>query len=157
LVLRGRRILVVGAGGATRGVVGPLLARSPARITIANRTVEKAHALRDVFTAHGKVDACALDAIADVGADVVINATSASTRGEALTWPAALFGPGVFAYDMAYGAALGDFVMQARAQGSQARDGLGMLVEQAAESFRLWRGVHPATDAILASLRARFP
>ena len=155
--LRGRTILILGAGGATRGVMGPLLTRSPARITIANRTLAKAQALCEAFADRGEVAARALEDIGSVRADLVVNATSASTLGEALALPDSLLGPGVFAYDMAYGRALGDFLVRARSSGSEARDGLGMLVEQAAESFLAWRGVRPATQAILSALRARFP
>jgi shikimate dehydrogenase len=154
--LQGRRVLIVGAGGATRGVLGPLLARSPARITIANRTLEKARSLCDAFAHLGELDARALDELDALRADLVINATSASTRGEALDWPKTLFAPGVLAYDMAYGTALGDFLAVARSRGADARDGLGMLVEQAAEAFLLWRGIRPATGEVLAALRTRF-
>lgn len=155
ITLAGRHILILGAGGATRGVVGPLLQRGPRAITIANRTRAKADALRDLFEGLGDVRACGLDAIPRE-VDVVINGTSASTLGDALALPPGLLRAGIVAYDMAYGKAAQPFLAAAREAGAIARDGLGMLVEQAAESFELWRGRRPDTAAVLAALRARF-
>ena len=155
LALRGRRILVLGAGGAARGVIAPLLEQSPARLSIANRTAAKADELARTFAGRGAVQSLAWDGLAACEADLVINATSTSTRGEPLDVPAALLRPDVFAYDMAYGSAARGFVERARHAGARASDGLGMLVEQAAESYFLWRGLRPATGAILAELRAR--
>jgi shikimate dehydrogenase len=134
--------------------MGPLLERAPARITIANRTPEKALALRDMFDALGEVAACPLGAI-DREHDIVINATSAGTRGEAIAYPRGILRAGVFAYDMAYGPGARPFIEAARAGGAEARDGLGMLVEQAAEAFFQWRGIRPETGPVLAGLRAR--
>jgi len=156
VALRGKRILILGAGGATRGVVAPLLERGPEWIAIANRTVARAESLRDAFASRGDVRACGLEAMPR-DAEVVINATSASTLGGVLAIPPGVLRPGVFAYDMAYGRAAGRFLADAREAGAIGRDGLGMLVEQAAESFRLWRGRRPATADVLAALRARFP
>jgi len=109
------------------------------------------------FAPFGEVRACDLQSIPESRYDLVVNATSTSTHGEALALPGWLFGPGVLAYDMAYGEKARGFVASARAGGARACDGLGMLVEQAAESFELWRGVRPLTAPVLAELRARFP
>ncbi|HZZ93527.1 MAG TPA: shikimate dehydrogenase [Usitatibacter sp.] len=157
LALEGARVLLVGAGGAARGVVAPLLEAGVARIVIANRTPARAGDLARQFAHLGEVRACALDAIPESRYDLVVNATSTSTRGEPLEVPATLFGAGMVAYDMAYGEGARAFVQRARALGARACDGLGMLVEQAAESFELWRGVRPLTAPVLAELRARFP
>ena len=150
--LRGKRILIVGAGGAARGVIAPLLAEEPQCVVIANRTIERA---RDLARRFAAVEAIALDAIPAGAFDLVMNATSSSTHGEPLALPDRVLGSAGFAYDMAYAGAAKPFVERARALGTQACDGLGMLVEQAAESFLLWRGTRPATQAILAELRAR--
>ncbi|QJR16867.1 shikimate dehydrogenase [Usitatibacter palustris] len=151
--LRGARILLLGAGGAARGVIAPLTQAGPSRIVLANRTLAKAQELADHFP--GLV-ACGLESIANAPFDLVVNATSTSTRGEALALPDNLFAPGALAYDMAYGPAARAFVERARALGAaRASDGLGMLVEQAAESFQLWRGKRPQTAPVLAELRAR--
>ena len=155
LGLRGARILLIGAGGAARGVVAPLLGASPAQLVVANRSFDKAAELARQFAHLGPVVPAALDAIPDAAYSVVINATSASTRGEPLPLAAKVIGPGVLAYDMAYGAGAKDFVDRARSAGARASDGLGMLVEQAAESFFLWRGRRPDTGPVLAELRAR--
>jgi shikimate dehydrogenase len=153
LELAGRRLLLLGAGGAARGVVAPLLALSPSRLVIANRTPERARELAERFGGLGPVAAAALDAPGG-GFDLVINATSATTRGEALSLPTGLFAAGATGYDMAYGRAALAFLAAARAAGARASDGLGMLVEQAAESFRLWRGRRPETASVIAALRA---
>ena len=102
------------------------------------------------------MEACALDAVGPRAFDIVINATSTSTKGEALALGPGIIGEGGFAYDMAYGACAKPFVAAALAAGARASDGLGMLVEQAAESYFLWRGARPETAALLAQLRARF-
>lgn len=151
LGLRGKRILILGAGGAVRGVLGPLKALGPAAIVVANRTLRRARELAARF----EVDAVSLDRIPRERFDLVVNATSSATRGEPLALEARLFGAGVFGYDMAYGPAAKPFVEFAAAQGARASDGLGMLVEQAAESFFLWRGRRPATTAVLRELRSR--
>ncbi len=152
--LAGARILLVGAGGAARGVVAPLLAERPGALVIANRDVERAKGLAQRFSAAGPTSALALAAAASGDYDVVVNATSASTLGEPLAISDAVFRAGAFAYDMAYGPAAAGFVARARARGARASDGLGMLVEQAAESFFLWRGRRPATAAVIAELRS---
>jgi len=155
--LHGTRVLLLGAGGAARGVIAPLLVAGVARVTLANRTLARAEDLARHFAPLGEVRACELRSIPESRYDLVVNATSTSTHGEALALPGWLFGPGVLAYDMAYGEKARGFVASARAGGARACDGLGMLVEQAAESFELWRGVRPLTAPVLAELRARFP
>jgi shikimate dehydrogenase len=155
LALAASRILVIGAGGAARGVIAPLLAERPRRLVIANRTPERARELAARFAALGALEAASLDAIPDEEFDLVLNATSTSTHGEALALPAHVLKPGALAYDMAYGAGARAFLDHARTRGARTSDGLGMLVEQAAESYLLWRGKRPATAAILAELRSR--
>ncbi len=158
--LAGRRILVLGAGGATRGVLLPLLDARPASLTIANRTVSKAEALSALFAAHAPesvLDACGFDALAGRRFDLVINATAASLADELPPLPPGLYAEGALAYDMMYGRGPTRFMRAALADGAASvADGLGMLVEQAAESFLLWRGVRPATGPVLAELRRQF-
>lgn len=156
VALRGCSILMLGAGGAARGVVAPLLAEQPARLTIANRTPQRARELAEMFASRGPVDSAALQSIPENRYDLVVNATSTSTRGETLELPDYVLGDHALAYDMAYGPAARAFLARARSRGARSCDGLGMLVEQAAESFRLWRGRSPDTAPILAELRARF-
>ena len=153
--LRGATLLLVGAGGAARGVVAPLLAENPARLVIANRTPDRARDLALRFAQSGAVEACALESIPPLAYDVVLNATSTSTRGEKLALAPGVIRPATLAYDMAYGPAARAFVDEARALGARGSDGLGMLVEQAAESFQRWRGKRPRTAPVLAELRAR--
>jgi shikimate dehydrogenase len=153
LALAGRRILLLGAGGAARGVVAPLLALSPAVLVIANRTEERARELARRFADLGPVQPAGLDAPGEAF-DLVLNATSTSTRGEPLALRPAVFAPGATAYDMAYGKSALAFLETARAAGARPCDGLGMLVEQAAESFLLWRGRKPETASVIAALRA---
>jgi len=155
LALRGARIAILGAGGATRGVVGPLLAQAPERLVIANRTFDRARELVARFAALGPVHAAALDRIEGAPFDLVINATSTSTHGERLDLPAGLLAPGALVYDMVYGAPARAFLDRVEARGARVSDGLGMLVEQAAEAFRVWHGMRPVTAAVLAELRAR--
>lgn len=157
LRLGGAHLLVIGAGGAARGVLAPLLALQPRRLVIANRTHARALELARQFRDLGAVEGAPLDAIPRGPFDLVINATSTSTRGESLSVPADVFDRGAFAYDMAYGSSARAFLELARARGAQASDGLGMLVEQAAESYFLWRGRRPATRPVLEELRARIP
>ena len=145
---RGKRLLLMGAGGAAQGVVGALLGAGVSRLVIANRTAARAEALAARFSG---VQGCGYDALAP-GFDIVVNATSAGLSGAAPTLPRAILGPGVLAYEMVYGRDT-PFLAAARAAGAHACDGLGMLVEQAAESFFLWRGVRPATAPVLERLR----
>ena len=155
--LAGRRILLLGAGGATRGVLLPLLDSRPARLTIANRTVAKAEALSTLFAARAGdcvLDACGFDALAGRRFDLVINATAASLANELPPLPPGLYAEGALAYDMMYGRGQTPFLRAALADGAaRVADGLGMLVEQAAESFTLWRGVRPDSAPVLAALR----
>ena len=153
--LDGATILLVGAGGAARGVIAPLLAQRPKRLVLANRSVDKARALAAQFAVYGPIYAVPLDAIPREGFDIVVNATSTSVRGEALQLPSHVFASPGLAYDMAYGPPALKFLEQARAGGMRASDGLGMLVEQAAESFQLWRGKRPETTPVLEALRAQ--
>lgn len=154
--LAAKRILLFGAGGAARGVIEPLLAGQPASLFIANRSVDKAAALAASFADISVVDAGNIAKIAGKSFDLVINATSASLSGEALPLPEGIFATASLAYDMMYGKGDTPFTRQARAQGAgQCADGLGMLVEQAAEAFELWRAVRPETTAVLANLRAQ--
>jgi shikimate dehydrogenase len=153
IAIAGRRILLVGAGGAARGALPALLSALPGELTIANRSVEKARALALRFADDGKVSGVALDA-ADGPYDLVINATSASLSDEVPSLSAGVVGPATFCYDMAYGSGPTAFMRWAAARGAAGvADGIGMLVEQAAESFELWRGVRPPTDTVLAALR----
>jgi shikimate dehydrogenase len=153
--LAGTRVLVAGAGGATQGVVLPLLDAGVGELVIANRTVARAVDLVARFTSQGPVQSSGYAELAGLRFDVIVNATAASIAGEALPLPAGLCAPGATAYDMMYGKGETPFLAWARAQGAAVvSDGLGMLVEQAAESFLLWRGVRPDTAPVLASLRA---
>lgn len=150
--LRGKRILIIGAGGAARGVIAPLLAEGPLHLVVANRTLERA---RDLASRFGSIEAVSIDAIPEHGFDVVVNATSTSTHGEPLPVPDRVFESAGIAYDMAYGPPAKRFVERALLLGTRASDGLGMLVEQAAESYFLWRGRRPQTAQVLAQLRSR--
>ena len=154
--LRDKRLLLLGAGGASFGVVGPLLACAPSSLTIANRTVSKAAELRARFAAQANVDACGYDALDGHAFDLVVNATSAGLSGTMPVLPARLFASGALAYDMVYGKTT-PFMAFAQARGAWIADGLGMLVEQAAESFLLWRGVRPATRPVLEAIRKTLP
>lgn len=147
----GKSILLMGAGGAARGVIGPLLAERPTVLVLANRTVDKARQLADLF-GHG-LQALGYEELEGRRFDIVINATSASLKGDLPPLPESLFNPGALAYDMMYGTET-PFMAWARRHGaSEVADGLGMLVEQAAESFYLWRGVRPDTAPVIRKLR----
>jgi len=154
--LRGQRILLLGAGGAARGVMAPLLAEDPAGVWLVNRTVAKAEELARLFGDLGEIRPLGYERLAGNRFDLVINATSASLHGGLPPLPSDLLAPRACCYDMMYGAEDTPFVRWARNQGAQqAVDGLGMLVEQAAVSFYLWRGVKPDTQAVIAELRER--
>jgi shikimate dehydrogenase len=153
VALAGRRILIVGAGGAVRAVIGALLEARPAELAVVNRTGGRAAALARQFG--GRILGTGFETLPRHGFDVVINASSAGLAGEAPPLPAAAFAPGATAYDMVYAQGETPFLALARAHGAaRLADGLGMLVEQAAESFFVWRGVRPATAPVLAALRA---
>ena len=155
VALAGRRVLLVGAGGAARGVLQPLAAEKPAALVIANRTPAKAVVLAQLAGAGAR--AAGFDALAGESFDVVINATSASIAGEVPPLPHGVFAPGAFAYDMMYGKGAAEgtpFLAWARSHGAaRAADGLGMLIEQAAEAFFVWRGVRPDTASVFSMLR----
>lgn len=152
--LQGRSILVLGAGGAVRGVLQPLLEAAPARIVIANRTPGKAEELASEFSDLGNVSACSFFDLAGDRFSLVINGTSASLQGEVPPLPAEIFAPDAVAYDMMYGREPTAFQRWAGREGAaRALDGLGMLVEQAAEAFYIWRGVRPETAGVIAALR----
>ncbi len=153
--IRGRRVLLLGAGGAARGAILPLLDEAPRELVIANRTRANAEALAQRFAGPGRVvSACAFDEL-DGQFELVVNATSASLAGEVPPIPAALFSPATLALDMMYGNQPTPFMDFAANCGARTRDGLGMLVEQAAEAFFLWRGVRPQTSDILEHMRSK--
>lgn len=153
LTLIGRRVLLVGAGGAATGIIGPLLAAGIAELVIVNRTPQRASDLARRFAAQGPVRAAGLDAPGG-GFDLVLNATAAGLDGQTPNLPLAVFGPETLAYDLVYGPAAVPFLNLAEKAGARAcHDGLGMLVEQAAEAFWLWRGLRPATAPVIAVLR----
>lgn len=151
--LAGARVLLLGAGGAARGAVLPLLESGVERLFIANRTADKARALHAHFSGRdtrGTLAAGGWNDAAGAPYDIVINATSASLGDEAPPLPSGLYAPGSLAYDMVYGRGLTAYLKQAGNQGAATlADGLGMLVEQAAEAFAWWRGVRPATRAVI--------
>ncbi len=154
LALRGARILVIGAGGAARGVLGPILAREPKSVFIANRTPERAWELADAFAELGPVGAGGFGELGERGFDLVINASAASLGGTLPPIPAHAVARGAAVYDMMYGDAARAFLQWGRNAGAElVSDGLGMLVEQAAESFLVWRGRRPETAPVLAELR----
>jgi shikimate dehydrogenase len=150
----GKRVLIMGAGGAARGVILPLLRQQPASITIANRTVEKAKALERQFVTFGPISSGGYAELNGRSFDLVINATSASLSGELPPLPPSSLAPGALAYDMVYGDKPTRFMTFARENGAaRVADGLGMLVAQAAESFYLWRGVRPDIAPVIEMLR----
>lgn len=159
--LRGSRVLLLGAGGAAAGALGSLLLASPAQLVVSNRTEAKArelvarhHAYASLQAALSRTELLALPLDASLPAfDVVINATAGSLAGAAPPIAASALQPNALVYDMMYGPAAQAFLQWAATQGARPRDGLGMLVEQAAESFFIWRGVRPPTAPVLAHLR----
>jgi len=148
--LAGARIVVLGAGGAARGVIGPVLEQKPAELVVANRTKQRADEVAARF-GNATLVARSFAELADQAPfDVLINATSAGLKGEAPPFPASLVGPRSFCYDLVYGSSDTPFVAWAKTHGAgRAVHGWGMLVEQAAESFAIWRGVRPETKALL--------
>jgi shikimate dehydrogenase len=155
VLIKRRKILILGAGGAVRGVLAPLLILGPTSITIANRTVDKAQDLAEAFHPIGDVKACGYDDLSNEKFDLIINGTSAGLNQEVPPIPHEVLGINSVCYDMMYNtSAPTAFVEWARKQGaSRAIDGLGMLVEQAAESFYVWRGARPETSKVIQSLR----
>lgn len=156
VTLKDARILLLGAGGAVRGVIGPLLAEQPAELVIANRTVTKAEALVDLFAddaGNTRLSACGFGE-PDQPFDLIINGTSASLQGDLPALSPKVIGPDTVVYDMMYSLKTTTFNQWALDQGAtRVFDGLGMLVEQAAESFRVWRGVRPETSSVVEELR----
>lgn len=150
--LAGVKILVLGAGGAVRGILEPLLAEGPASLLVANRTAAKAEALAEDFRKLGVIEGGGFDAV-DGAFDLVINGTSASLAGDLPPLPDSLFAEGATAYDMMYGAERTVFLRWSEERGAHCLDGLGMLVEQAAESFFQWRSKRPDTAPVLEMLR----
>lgn len=151
--IKGKRVLLIGAGGASEGVLHPLLAAQPALLIITNRTLDKAINMVKRVEARGEmlyvsVDAYAFDDLAGQQFDIVINATSAGLTDSQLPLPASIFAPGALAYDMMYGRVT-PFMAFAHQHGASVVDGLGMLIEQAAEAFYLWRGVRPDTAPVI--------
>ena len=153
--LENANILILGAGGATRGIVGPLLEMRPASLCIANRTLDKAAALADHFSRFGTVSACPFSRVpASDRYDLVINATSAGVKGETPPYPSTAVSPETFCYDLSYGLSPTPFSVWAREQGARMSVmGWGMLVEQAAESFFIWRGIRPDTAPVLKQMK----
>ena len=157
--LAGRRLLLIGAGGAAAGVLGPLLDAHPASIAVVNRTSARAAVLARRHAARAAelqvaLTSAGLDDCGE-GYDVVINSSASSLGGAAVPVPAQVLAPGALAIDLMYGAPAAPFLAWAEAHGARGRDGLGMLVEQAAEAFHVWRGVMPQTGPVLSALRSR--
>lgn len=153
--LEDANILILGAGGATRGIIGPLLEMNPAALQIANRTLGKAQALADHFERFGPVTACSFNVVpTSEPYDLVINATSAGLQGDAPPYPADAITDQTYCYDLSYGLTATPFSVWAREQGAaHSVMGWGMLVEQAAESFNIWRGVRPDTAPVLKQMK----
>ena len=151
--LEGKRILVVGAGGAVRGVLGALLAQNPSQLWVVNRTHSKAQNLANIFRAYGNIDAIRFEEVLPHSVDVIINGSSSSLQGELPPLVDGILAEGACAYDMAYGKPDLPFLVWAQTQGATVSDGLGMLVEQAAESFFIWRDMRVESAALLAELR----
>ena len=157
VALRGQRVLLIGAGGAAAGVLGPLLQARPAEVVVANRTLEKAQALVDRHQSVAASTRLRASTLADCGEgfDVVVNASASSLNGGAIPVGERALRRGALALDMMYGPAAQGFLEWASRMGATGRDGLGMLVEQAGAAFELWRGVRPDTQPVLAALRER--
>jgi shikimate dehydrogenase len=155
VTLKGRRVLMLGAGGAARGALLPFLREEPSELVIVNRTLSKAVALAEEVAGCGPLIVCGYSELAHLaeGYDVVVNATSASLRGEMPPLPSNVFSGAELAYELAYGKGPTPFLKSARAEGvAMLADGVGMLVEQAAEAFAWWRGVRPSTADVIAEL-----
>jgi shikimate dehydrogenase len=153
--LKGRSVLLLGAGGAARGVILPLIEANIASLVTANRTQDKARELAQHFSSSTVTVSASTFGQLDRPFDVIINATSASLSSDLPPVPDAVFGPATLAYDMMYSAQPTLFMQHAAQRGAQVRDGLGMLVEQAAESFYIWRGVRPETASVYQWLRGQ--
>ena len=151
--LAGKRVLLCGAGGATRGAIVPIALQKPALLAVANRSADKAHQLKRDFAAHVNLQTGGFEDLAGESFDVVLNATSTGLTQAALPLPAGVFATGALAYELVYGKGLTPFLKQAQAAGAtHIADGVGMLVEQAAEAFAWWRGVRPDTRPVIDRL-----
>ncbi len=155
MAIKNKRVLLIGAGGAVRSVLGSLVGEQPAAVTIVNRTRSRAEQLIELFPEAGSLlDFRGFDELAGSSYDLVINGTSAGLAGSPLPLPDSILAPGACCYDMAYGPAADLFLDWSANNGAaNTNDGLGMLVEQAAESFYLWRGIHPETKPVISALR----
>jgi shikimate dehydrogenase len=154
-VIRDSRILLLGAGGAARGVLEPLLVEGPKEVVIANRTPDRAHELAQLFNSMGPVMGVGFNEVPSTPFDLIINATAASLQGEVPPLPENVCTANTWCYDMMYGAEPTAFVRWGKAHGAaKSMDGLGMLVEQAAESFHYWRRVRPDTQPVIEMIRA---
>lgn len=148
-----KNVLIIGAGGASRGVILPIARENPQSITLVNRTVEKAVKLAEYFAHYVAITACSFDEVRS-SFDMVINATSASLSGQPLPLSAELIRNETFAYDMMYGVEPTPFMQFTEKYGATTADGLGMLVEQAAQSFEIWHGIKPNTAVVTEHIRA---
>lgn len=152
--IRNKKILMLGAGGAVRGVLEPILLEKPGKLIIANRTFEKAKMLATLFSDLGNVEACSFNELAGMQFGLVINGTAASLQDETFSLPQSLLTVDACCYDMSYGDKAEAFLQWAKTQGCKKyTDGVGMLVEQAAESFYIWRGVEPDTQPVISLLK----
>lgn len=152
--IKSKDVLIIGAGGAVRGILEALLTQQPASLLIANRTKQKATQLANAFSDLGEINGCGLDEINRQRFDIIINGTSASLKGDLPAVPASIFKSNSCSYDMMYAAQATPFMQwSTNNEASQVFDGLGMLVEQAAESFYIWRGIKPETAPVIKKLR----
>lgn len=152
--IKGKRVLILGAGGAVRGVLQPVLEQNPSCVVIANRTASKAVELAALVSHLGDVSGCGFDTLDDQCFDLIINGTAASLQGEVPPIPATVLADNAWCYDMMYAASPTAFCQWAADHGAEKSiDGLGMLVEQAAQSFQIWRGVEPDSQAVIEQLR----
>ena len=152
--IENKQLLLLGAGGAARGVLQPLLEEKPAKVVIANRTPDRAHDLAELFNQLGEVHGAGFDDLADQQFDLIINATAASLQGEIPPLPDSIFTKNFWVYDMMYSAEPTPFMRWGEQHGAaKVLDGLGMLVEQAAESFYLWRDIRPDTAPVIREIR----
>lgn len=154
VALKDKQVLILGAGGAVRGVLGPVLKHHPAKVVIANRTVARARDVAETFSEHGTIEVCTFENLRGKHFDIVVNGTSSSLQDELPPLPETLYARGALAYDMMYGDRPTPFLEWSLLHdAARASDGLGMLVEQAAESYFVWHGVRPDTKPVIAALR----
>lgn len=154
VALKDKQVLILGAGGAVRGVLGPVLKHHPAKVVIANRTVARARDVAETFSEHGTIEVCTFENLRGKHFDIVVNGTSSSLQDELPPLPETLYARGALAYDMMYGDRPTPFLEWSLLHdATRASDGLGMLVEQAAESYFVWHGVRPDTKPVIAALR----